>query len=73
MTELDRNMLINNRFSEFVKPWSGGLCEFLTINFHVEQVECSTCYVCMFENFNWFILSDSKPLYKYLKTVMEVV
>lgn len=73
MTELDRNMLINHRFGDFVVPWRSGLCTFLTMNFHVEKVECSTCYICMFENFNWFILSDSKPLYKYLKTVMEVV
>ena len=73
MTELDRNMLINHRFGNFVEPWCSVLCNFLTMNFHVEQVDCSTCYICMFENWNWFILSDSKPLYKYLKTVMEVV
>ena len=71
MTELDRNMLISNRFGDFVEPWRSGLCTFLTMSFRVEQVECSGCYICMFENWNWFILSDSKPLYKYLKTVME--
>ena len=73
MTELDRNILINHRFGNFVEPWCSVLCNFLTMNFDVEQVGFSTCYIGMFENWNWFILNDSKPLYKYLKTVMEVV
>ena len=71
MTELDRNMLINNRAGKLGKPFVCDLWTILTMNFRVEKVNGIT-YVCIFENWHWFTLEDSEPLCNYAKTLEDV-
>ena len=58
MTELDRNVLINNRFEDIVGPWSRELWPFFTADLKVKKLINSGTFICVGEDWNWFVLCE---------------
>lgn len=69
MTELDRNILINNRVGDLVGPRSRELWPFFTTGLKVKSVNCDTL-VCIGEDWNWFVICER--LYEYAKTLEDL-
>lgn len=65
MTELDRNVLINSRRINSVKPWEQELWPFFTMGLTVEPVGHSD-FICVCANGYWFVIC--RRLYEYVKT-----
>ena len=69
MTELDRNILINNRAGGLLKPWRTELWPYFTTDLKVKKLINSGTFVCVGEDYYWFVIYGR--LSEYAKTLAE--
>ena len=68
MTELDRNILINNRVGGLLKPWRTELWPYFTTGLKVKKLINSGTFVCVGEDYYWFVIYGR--LSEYAKTLV---